>query len=504
MTARELSIRCRPYSELAFKEEVGKAAHADFSDPPLQVAYLASYLRDLRPKPKSMLIEGPYVDRHFLQEYAGYYATMLHPPSSHATRIHFVAEQLDDAGFTSLLEQASLDGSGDHPLRGDNYLGYTVVRPIPTCPIGRTVLRYYEDPAIPARCYAPASTWHDVHLAGLTLRVQGLPFQQQDQGLGACATTALWCALSRVTRTDGKRAPTPLEVTHAALGGASLHAIENGSQGLDLDQFRCAVRAFGYVPHWLPCNDPQFFALTLKAYLRSGVPVVLRYRLDGGELHAATAVGFRECDENEPCADLEYPTRSKSLRSAGVARLYVHDDRLGPYARVYPSFERRGDYDTLCLRFDARGSIGMSSTEKARVEGALIPLYPKLRLNAESLLAYACDYWPLLSMVVGERRDELRIEPMFALGGDYLARMGQALSDPSRVARARRTALLSRYVGVLRFFVGDAWLLDVVLDTTDVKRDGHDNAPVLLLASADPALSQKFVESGIGARAVVA
>ena len=64
--------------------------------------------------------------------------------------------------------------------------------------------------------YALAPAPYDVHLAGLRLRVRGIPFQQQEQAVGACATTAIWSALARVMRSDGGRAPTPFAVTEAA------------------------------------------------------------------------------------------------------------------------------------------------------------------------------------------------------------------------------------------------------------------------------------------------
>ena len=67
----------------------------------------------------------------------------------------------------------------------------------------------------PARAYIPSEGGHPVHLMGLELEARGLPFQQQEQAVGACATTAIWSALSRVARADGNRAPTPFSVTQA-------------------------------------------------------------------------------------------------------------------------------------------------------------------------------------------------------------------------------------------------------------------------------------------------
>ena len=39
-----------------------------------------------------MVVDDRYVDRHFLEEYTGYYATSLRPPGPTTQRIHFFSE----------------------------------------------------------------------------------------------------------------------------------------------------------------------------------------------------------------------------------------------------------------------------------------------------------------------------------------------------------------------------------------------------------------------------
>ena len=78
------------------------------------------------------------------------------------------------------------------------YLGFMVIKPLPGSPIGRTVLRTFErDAPRGGRREFTAIRRYTVSLAGLSLSVRGLAFQQQDQGVSACATTALWSALQR-------------------------------------------------------------------------------------------------------------------------------------------------------------------------------------------------------------------------------------------------------------------------------------------------------------------
>src|SRR5207248_10074997 len=85
----------------------------------------------------------------------------------------------------------------------------------PAVPVGRTVLRRLADDATAHRDIW-ATPRHKVHIGNLQLSVDGLEFQQQDLAVGACATAAVWTALSRVARHEGMRAPTPAEVSEAA------------------------------------------------------------------------------------------------------------------------------------------------------------------------------------------------------------------------------------------------------------------------------------------------
>lgn len=183
---------------------------------------------------------------------------------------------------------------------------------------------------------------HEAHLHGLTLQVPSLPFQQQDQGLGACATTALWCALARVTRADGGRAVTPLDVARAA--PTARGSLVTASTGLDLDQMTGTVRR-----HYALQFDPQH-------------------------------KGFEGFDE------------------------------------------------------------------PVTVESAIVPLYPKIRITPEDLVAWVSGLLPVLTDLAGSGKLFLRVEMFYALRGDYLAGLGDVLTDSNRLGEIRRSASLSRYV----------------------------------------------------------
>lgn len=471
----ELAVREVPFAQ--FEAEVAKAAGVRSVADRDQVRYLASYLRDEAMGATWMVVERPYVDRHYLEEYAGYYASRLRPPPSHTTRIHFFSGVLSRSAsfFTDALKQA-VDSGLDKAAQAlqEDYLGFTVVRPLGAAPIGRTILRPYKGDS--QRIYGPAETEHRVHICGLGLSVRGLPFQQQDVAVGACATTALWSTLSRSVRADGGRAPTPLAVTAAATKFAVTGRGLPAADGLDLNQMLAAVRAFGYSPlvtSPLKEDTGAAFLAAITTYLRSGIPVILRIFDGSSEGHALTLSGYREATTDR----LELATRRKRpLKVPGPVHFYAHDDRLGPYARLEINGPSDPDPDgdrRLTVKFKPRSdeSIFDKFKSSAILTNAIVPLYPKLRLNASDLIAYALEVLPLMEEVAGsELRDDLLVEPRFLLGGAYLEELYSAHPAADQVALHLH---LSRYVGLLRFRVGSTRLADVLCDTTDIRRGSN-------------------------------
>src|ERR1041384_790246 len=57
------------------------------------VAYLRDYLGDI--KAASVVLEGRYVDRHYLGDFSAYYSRSFSAPKTHCKRLHFFAIDLD-------------------------------------------------------------------------------------------------------------------------------------------------------------------------------------------------------------------------------------------------------------------------------------------------------------------------------------------------------------------------------------------------------------------------
>ncbi len=499
-----LDLRCVEFNQLSFAAEVEEASGAPQDT--RQVSYLASYLGDRGLRVRTMLVETPYIDRHYIEEYSRYYATAFRSPTPSTVRIHFFTTEFSNERLHEWLVDA---------VRGDDqrlefqerlqasYRGYVVVRPLPSAPIGRSILAAYSNKE--SRRFATAP--HRAHLLGLELIVEAVPFQQQEVAVGACATTAMWSALAIASRATGRRGPTPYQITEAA----TRHVLNDrqipADSGLDLQQVLAAVRECGFSPFTVKASESyEAFTHVLKCYLASGIPVVLILSENGG-YHAVTAVGFRSPDDEHEAAEVAVEHRNGVIVTSGLTRVYIHDDRLGPYARMIwqiraqpivddqEQHDSESLYSALTLTYEPYPEDGGQLREEPMtVYAAVVPLYPKLRLTARGLIKVAGEFFPLARMLVHQDdRAQLRVDMRFMLGGDYLAELLSAgLDDRARVANFVREASLPRYVGVVRFSTDSGAVLDVICDTTDIFREVPKYGSVLRLFAFTTAYQEKL------------
>ena len=460
-------VSCHTFSIEDLTAAVRQASGAVSEDPDVdQVAYLGRYALWLGAR--SFVVERHYVDRHFAEEFSLYYARCLNPPPSVCHRIHFFSRSLSeeelDGELVKAVESPSAKAEVEKALSA-SYLGFTVIRPLPHVPIGRTLLRSRDDQ--PER-HISTLTRNTVHLLGLELSLTGLAFQQQDRAVGACATAALWMAMSRVARLEGSRAPTPAFIAEAA----ARHNVSEGrplpSRGLTQAQLTDAIRECGFAPEILKATgDAAHFLAMVHCYLRSGLPVILVLDSpDMPEAHAVTAVGYRL---GSPRPELAFELPTRSMR---IDQLYVHDDRLGPYARAGLELRPREG-----LFLDIERDEGQQE-EPLLIRLAIVPVYPKLRVSAEDISAMASRFAELVWELTGDL--QASCEMFFVRAGSYLEdlvglKAGFDTHLPAeRLTWFMRCAAFSRWVCITRWWSrDDRPLVDFIYDTTDVVRVPH-------------------------------
>src|SRR6266699_1192837 len=451
-------IEVKEFEEAAFAKWLLGASGALGSVIPKQVEYLARYCGRLGAR--AVVHEAYYVERHFIDDFALYYSRMLNPPTNAVQRFHVFSTCFSDDDFSRMLESSMSSPQASDEVQAGlsrEYLGFISIRPVPSAPVGRTVLRKMSD-TTEVRRQIWATSLHDVHLANLNLKIDGLAFQQQDVAVGACATAALWSALSRVSRVEGMRAPTPAEITEAA----TRHLLPHGRNlpaagGLIMPQLSEAIRCCGFAPEAVRADMcPEVFAVTLHTYLLSGIPVVIGLR-GADEGHAVAAVGFQVDNTAHPLLEASVPVSSACLK-----KLYVHDDRLGPYARAF--------LDPFSHPQFGEGLLFKIENETWLVDSALAPAYPKLRLPVRSLIVLADLANDVIEKIVGpQAAPDVTVEFCYQRSGDYLSKLaGRGLG--AECASFLRCIALSRWCAVIRWYLGEEILVDFIYDTTDILR----------------------------------
>jgi len=182
---------------------VSKKTHLD---------YFKEYFGPIGVNARTIVVETPYVDRDFLEDFAAYYVKCFQPYERYCSRLHFFSLAFSETEFETLL--AGDESALKKDALDEAYLGFVVVKKLPEAFIGRTCLRTYPDDG--GRRHYPLRREYRANLFGLDLSVDSLAFQEQDRVVAACATSALWSAFQATGRLFHHKIPCPVEITQSA------------------------------------------------------------------------------------------------------------------------------------------------------------------------------------------------------------------------------------------------------------------------------------------------
>lgn len=454
--------------------------------PSQQLQYIREYLRDL--EAKSVIIEPNYFDRDYLAEFSSFYAVSSRGYPNICRRFHFFALPLDNDIFRQAL-------GGDNVALGklqQSYLGFCVIRPIPSAPLGRTVLALYPDktpnrPRItnPARIYK-------THLAGIELSIRGLAWQQQDTAVAACATIGVWSMLHSSAFDDHHAIPTTAEITKAAHKTASLGSRIFPSVGLSIYQLAEAIKEHDLSPVIcqgdIQVDGQHFFSKerfsgTCAAFIRSGYPVLVIGPLDGHGPHAQCMVGFRDAPD-----PLVPPSSGVGLFDAGIEHIYIHDDNLGPNVRFRVC---ENDKKQVYLKADPPPPLYGELRQYSPTENyfslwpqqLIVAVHNDLRTSPDQLHRAGLIKANLLNSIFMKLNSvtgiPLVLGSRFIRLTDYLGCELERLlaSSPECLSRVRLQLQegcppMSLHLGLVRISLADSTpLLDVLFDTTDSDRN---------------------------------
>jgi hypothetical protein len=480
-------------SNVALKLQLHKFGNGDplhSLDKTQQVKYLIDYFGDL--SAESVLEEPNYFDRDYLAEFSAFYAVSSRGYPNVCRRIHVFSCSVN----RQLVRRASQGNKNAiHKLRS-TYLGFVVIRPIKVAPLGRTVVVWYPEnkPAAP-RITEPMREY-SVHIAGFTLRVQGLAWQQQDTGVGACATVGLWTMLHSSAFDDHHAIPTTAQITKTAHSTASLGARIFPSKGLTIEQICEAIKrnklapmVFGGDARYSNGNVSGFsrvrFSAACASLIRSGYPVLIAGVLEGVGAHASCAVGFRSSVPTPP-----QKGSLVNLQESDIGHIYIHDDNIGPNVR----FEICEDATDHFVRLKHSAPPPNSAINRLNTApypdfiplSLVVAVHEDLRTSPDQLhqcgLKKTVNIFTALSGILKFSKQNpmpLSFSTRFIKLSEYInCELENTLGDNPgllgkvRLALCEKVPPMSLHIGVVRIGLWNATpLMDVLFDTTDSDRN---------------------------------
>lgn len=344
-------------------------------------SYLYEYLASLGAQ--TIVLESRYIDHDYLEDYAGYYVRCFNRYRRTTSRLHFFSNNFDSRQFKSVI----VGGSNSRLTKKltDGYLGFIVVKPLPQTIIGRTCLKTYPSEA--GRRNFPTLHKYNANLFGIPLSVDSLAYQEQDNVVAACATSALWSVFQGSGKLFHHPIPSPVEITKAG----SQHIPDNRASGnlphetrglhhsgLTATQMAHAVRAVGIDPYLVGASNDYLLKCTTYAYLKASIPALLGFSLveaQNGTVTAqmgrhAVAIAGYSLGNGQPTP---FSNNNMLITASRIDKIYVHDDQIGPFAKMV--FQPNNVLLTAWP--DSQGNKG---NVFGIPEMLIIPLYHKIRI----------------------------------------------------------------------------------------------------------------------------
>lgn len=267
--------------------------------------------------PTRALLEPDYIDADYRDEYTHFYSKTFQTLPDRCRRLHF---------FKPL-------GEGGRDL----YVGYVVLRPLRSRPVGRTMLI----PPDSVRSWVSCTTREVVHPYGQELQTRGFPFIEQDTQLGVCAHASVWM----VALYHHLAFQRPRRFMHDIADAAKTHHElwrPTPSEGLSDGQVSVALQQLDLDPITYVVDSPpsnQSIGRVICRYLNSRLPVILTT-----EGHVVVLVGYG--------------------RDTKGQLFYVRQDEgHSPYERIYKDSDPLGEWDLLFVPVPGKAYLAGESAE---------------------------------------------------------------------------------------------------------------------------------------------
>lgn len=330
--------------------------------------------KDLR----SIVVEHIYIDRDYIEDYAGFFSRSFKDYYSKCSRLHFSSLSLDEQGYRELFQFA--DSREEFKA---SYLGFMVLKPLPKSIVGKTCLNTIEAKA-PSNTIV-LSTNYAVNLNGIDLSVNGVAFQEQDKATSACSTNAIWTLFQLSSQLYQHPIRSPHAITKTATEQVYSELTRSfPNKGLSVTQMLAAIRDVGidYDVHKVN-RDDDFFKGIIYSYIKNNIPCLIASAVTHKKnkvfptmnrkigAHAVTVLGCKFGSNKIRRYKKSGMLSPVSLTSSRVSGFIIHDDGVGPY----------------CNYEFSKGALQVSNSDNFLLpEYVITPLYHKVRVAYDTVL----------------------------------------------------------------------------------------------------------------------
>ncbi|MDI9256516.1 cysteine peptidase family C39 domain-containing protein [Flavobacterium sedimenticola] len=315
-----------------------------------------------------VIIEYPYVDKIYRDSYYTYFASKHNHYYRDCLRVSFFSDEITNEHFRNEELVSELN---------EKFLGYLVVRPTFTCPIGRSLI---SKDAFEENNFITCNYKGSVLVNGVKLTVEGYPHSSQDTESISCAETTIWSVMEYFGNRYPDYKPTmPSNIINVLNKFSKQRLLP--SNGLTVDQISFALKEFGFGTSIYAEDDAFENELDniIAYYIESGIPVIAAIENENIG-HATVIIGHEYDDEYDfgtvKTRELSYSDEIINyIDYTDLPKKYVViDDNLAPYRLI--------DLNNPVEHYEDDDFKG------ATIESIVVPLYKKIYLeviNARSL-----------------------------------------------------------------------------------------------------------------------
>lgn len=443
-----------------------------------QIVYLNNYILKFLPEKDKeeyrivFIYENEYIDKHYIEDYTVYYARCFINYRKTTSRVHFFKIK-KNSNYKKILSDAL---NGDTTILNDeSYLGCIILRPIPKTFLAKVCLKAYPRVKNRLTKYWLAKSY-DISLFGIRLKIDTVPFQEQDKVLSACATTALWTFFHAHNSLSNMMLPSSSTITKNSYPEQNGYSREFPNLGLSTEMICRGIRNFHLVPEYFEINIDNAVTISqmkelIYAYSSSGIPLILGVNVfdkNNNELgmHAITIVGY----------SIGKMKQDTELHSDNLESLYVHDDRYGPYLKLV------FDDNKFKVIIDNKNNAKATcfSEETYTPDTLIIGLYHKIRIPFNSIKTTCTLLNKNMIDMLKETKDEkldYEIELLNKIVWDISLVTNSTLKSEIINAQSVKgfkeqilTKSLPKYIWRAKIFIDNECIFELLFDATDIEQ----------------------------------